>query len=232
MSARHRTQAIVLKITNFREQDKLISFYTKEFGKIEILGKSIRKKQAKLRSFIQFPYFSEIDFIQGKNHKILTDTVLINDFFNLRKNFKKIIFAYKIAYILEYFIKDSEKDEKVWNLLLNTISYLNKKDFSEKRANYVYQYFLWNLLSLLGYKIDLKYCSLCQKKLVNNINFSFKKGLTHQACFKGELVFEELINILRDFQEKEIFLIEKLPEENQKILKKLSHDLICQKINK
>ncbi len=232
MSSRHRTQAIVLKNSIFREHDKLISVYTKEFGKIDVLGKSIRKKQAKLQPFIQFPYFLEIDFIQGKNHKILTDAVLLDNFSNIRKDFKKITFAYKIAYILEYFIKDSEKDEKLWNLLLKTFCFLDKKDLVAEKSLFVYEYFLWQILSLTGYKIDLDYCSFCQKKLTGKISFSSLKGLTHQSCYSGKEVFKELIDILKDFQKKDLNVINNLNEKNKKLLAELSQALICQKIKK
>ncbi len=210
MSARHRTQAIVLKNTNFREQDKIISFYTKEFGRIEVLGKSIRKKKAKLRSFVQYPYFLEIDFIQGKNHKILTDAVLLNDFSVVRKNLSKISIAYKLSFLLQHFIREPEKDEKVWFLLSNSLLFLNKEDFSAKRSFFLYYYFLWNLLSFLGYRINLDRCSLCQKKISKNPSFSLEKGLTHFNCFEGKSISFELIDIFKKMEKNSLEIINEI----------------------
>lgn len=194
MSFRHRTQAIVLKNSIFREKDRIISFYTKELGKIEVLGKSIRKEQAKLRSFVQFPYFLEIDYIQGKNHKILTDVILKNNFSNIRKNFKKIAIAYKVSYTIDFLIKESEKDEKIWDLLLSVFLFLDKEEFSENKSLFVYSYFLWNLLFFLGYKINLseKSCffnifELFEKQeldLINNLDEKWQIPLNKFICQK------------------------------------------------
>ncbi len=203
MSARNRTKAIVLKITNFKEQDKIIFFYTKELGRVDVLGKSIRKKQAKLRSFIQFPYYSEIDFIQGKNHKILTDVVLVNNFANLRKDLKKTIVAYKISSLLQYFIKEPEKDELIWNLLLETLSFLDQEKVQSNKSFFLYYYFLWNFLSLSGYKINLK-----------------------------EIKLKQIYTILKLFEKQDLSVINKLDEKWQKDLKKILPNLICQKIKK
>ncbi len=232
MSVRHRTGAVVLKINNFKEQDKIISFYSKEFGKIDVVGKAIRREKAKLRSFVQYPYFSEIDFIQGKNHKILTDAVLINNFSNIRKSFKKIIIAYKISQLSCSFIKYSERDEKIWSLVLNSFLFLDQKEFSDSKAFFLYYYFLWNLLSLLGYKIDLSYCAVCQKRLSGRVVFSFEKGLSHQGCFPGELVSLYPLNTLRLFESQNLNIINTLRENEKKSLKEISYNLICQKMKK
>ncbi len=194
MSSRQRTKGVVLQISSFREKDKIIIFYTKEFGQLEILGKSIRKKQAKLRSFVQFPYFSEIDFIQGKNHKILTDAILINNFSNIRKNLKRITLAYKMAYTMNSLINNPEKDEKIWQLLLSVFYFLDKERFSESKCSYLYNYFLWNLLILLGYKIN---CSqktdfsnifkLFEEKdinIINHLDEKWQRPLNQFICQK------------------------------------------------
>jgi DNA repair protein RecO (recombination protein O) len=41
----------------------------------------------------------------------------------------------------------------------------------------IYHYFLWNLLSILGYQLELHRCALCQKKIIpESIYFSPREG--------------------------------------------------------
>lgn len=179
MAVHYRTQGFILKKTNRGESDRIFTIYTKDFGKLEILGKAIRKIKSKLRAGVEIFYLSEIEFIQGKTHKTLTDTILIDNFQNIRKDLKKLSIAYKISEIADRFLKGEEKDEEIWNLLQEIFDKLNNlkleirkqpsgeslDSFGIGRLEIIYYYFLWNLLSVLGYQLEFYHCSLCQKKL-------------------------------------------------------------------
>ena len=84
MAVHYRTQGFVLRKTDLREADQVFSIYTKDFGKLKILGKAIRKIKSKLRSGADLFYLSELEFIQGKAYKTLTDAIALNKFKNIR----------------------------------------------------------------------------------------------------------------------------------------------------
>ena len=90
MFVHYRTKGFVLKKECREEADQLFTLFTKDFGKLEVLGKAIRKISSKLRANIEVFYLTEVEFIQGKNQKILTDAILIEKFKNLRENLKKL----------------------------------------------------------------------------------------------------------------------------------------------
>lgn len=234
MFIHYRTLGLVLKKEDRGETDQLISFYTKDFGKLEILGKAIRKISSKLRSGTNVFYLSEIEFIQGKAHKTLTDAVLIDKFKNLRKDLKKSAVAYKIAEILDDLIKGQEKDEKIWRLVLETFHKLD--DLTLLPVNYflIYYYFLWNLFSVLGYQPEIYKCSFCQKRLEpNKICFSIEEGvLTCNQCSKkteGVIAINEgLVKILRIILKKDWPTFKRLKIENyqKKALKEISENYL------
>ena len=89
MFFKYRTQGFILKKEDRGETDQLFTIFTRDFGKLEVLGKAIRKISSKLRSGMEIFYLSEIEFIQGKTYKTLTDIFLIKKFQNLRKNWRK-----------------------------------------------------------------------------------------------------------------------------------------------
>ena len=76
MFLNYRTKGFIFKKEDRGEADQLFTIYTKDFGKLEILGKAIRKISSKLRSGAETFYLSEIEFIQGKTYKTLTDAIL------------------------------------------------------------------------------------------------------------------------------------------------------------
>lgn len=125
MAVHYRTLGFIFKKTDRGEADQLFTIFTKDFGKLEILGKAIRKIKSKLRSGAELFYFSEIEFIQGKTHKTLTDAILIEKFENIKKDLGKLKIAHKITDVVDGLVGGQEKDENIFNLLNEVFKRLN-----------------------------------------------------------------------------------------------------------
>lgn len=176
MAIYYRTKGFVFKKDDRSEADRVFSVFTEDFGKIEIRGRAIRKITSKLRGGIDKFYFSEVEFIQGKNHKTLTDAILIEKA-DCSYNFEKLVIYNKIAEILDKFIKGQEKDEKLWNLISDTFQKANSQKLTADATQLLYLYFMWNFFSELGYMPETKMCVKCCEKLnPYNLYFSNKEG--------------------------------------------------------
>jgi len=203
MFIHYRTQGFIIKITDREEADQLFTIYTKNFGKIEVLGRAIRKIKSKLRGGIQLFYLSEIEFIQGKTYKTLTDAILINSFSNIRNNLEKIIVAEQILEVLNDLIKDQELDNKIWELLNEIFDKLNSNALNSKNNILIYYYFFWNLVSILGYQPEFKKFSIYKEKisvdLFKILRIIFKKDLKTLLKLKLESVHQKS---LKDISQK------------------------------
>lgn len=216
MFLHYRTKGFIFKKEDRGEVDQLFTIYTKDFGKLEVLGKAIRKISSKLRSGVEIFYLSEIEFIQGKTYKTLTDTILIERFQNLRKDLERLKIAYKISEVLDNFVKEQEADEEIWQLLMEVFQELNNYTLYSKSYILIYHYFFWNLISILGYKPELYQCAICQKRLKpEKLYFSEKEGgIICQDCFKSVKsavgVKPEIIKILRIILDRDWKILSKL----------------------
>lgn len=205
MFIHYRTRGFILKKVDRGEADQLFTIFTKDFGKLEILGKGIRKIFSKLKSGMELFNLSEIEFIQGKSQKTLTDAILIERFGELRHNLDKLQVAYKISEVLDSLVKGEEPDEKIWQLLSESLERLNdrKLKIENRKLKIFYYYFLWNLFSLLGYQPELYHCVYCQKKLLpEQLYFSPKEGgIICQKCGQNAKLENkiriEVVKILR-----------------------------------
>ena len=226
MAVHYRTQAFILNKTDWDEADQVFNVYTKEFGKIKVSAKAIRKIKSKLRSGMDLFYFSEIEFIQGKNYKTLTDAIIIDKFENIRKDLEKLEVASQIAEALDDLIHEQEQDEQVWTLLNEVFDKLQN---SWNNYNLIYYYFFWNLLSLLGYQFDLYYCVFCQKKLSPVKLYFSPEGIACSDCSdRAEQKIEispEVVKILRIILKKDWNVLSRLKiDQYQELLKKISTD--------
>jgi len=239
MFVHYRTQGFILKKEDRGEADQLFTIYTKDFGKLEILGKAIRKISSKLRSGAELFYLSEIEFIQGKAHKTLTDAIVIEKHKNIRQNLEKLKVAYQIAGVLDELVSGQEKDEKIWELLNEVFEKLKIENSLNPallqkgggKLEIIYYYFLWNLLSILGYQIDLYHCLDCQKKLLpGKLYFKPEPGIICEKCagkvkYKKE-ISSDVIKILRLFLNKNWNTLSrlKITDVYEKSLKKISEN--------
>ena len=204
MFIQHRTLGFVLKKENRGEADQFFWIYTKDYGKIVVLAKAIRKPGSKLRSAIDVFYFSEIEFIQGRAQKTLTDAFLVERLVGIRRDLQKLRLAYRFSRVLSQLIKNQEPDQRLWRLLESFFKSLDQEKLSFKTAVLFYYYFFWNLLKTLGYQPELYHCLFCRKKIVSfPILFSWRDGgLICYSCQKRVIstffqVRPETIKVLR-----------------------------------
>lgn len=200
-----KTEAIVIKERDLGEADKLFTLYTKDFGKIEVLGKGIRKIKAKLRGGLQILNYISLEFVEGKNFYIATDAILKNSFSVIKSNIKKFRSGLYIAALMDKLLKGQERDNKIWNLFfktLNTLSFYpsfpsDSQGFNFPIYSLILRYFEWNLVSLLGLKPELYYCVGCESKIkTGRFFFSAREGgILDQKCQNKD---KKAIEISRD----------------------------------
>lgn len=218
MAVHYKTQGLVLKKIDKGDFDQIFSVFAKDFGRLDILGRAIRKIKSKLRAGTDLFYVSDFEFIQGKTFKTLTDACLIEKQENIRKEENRFRIAFKIGNLVNDFIIYQDKDEDVFNILKETFNKLN--DLSFLKINLLYCYFVWNFLSILGYSVDLHHCSICRKKLIPS-KLYFDQGILCLDCLlkNRNLSFSEIqerevspdiIKILRLLLKRDWNILDKL----------------------
>lgn len=224
MSLKKRTEGIVFKKRERLENDILFSTFTKDFGRLEILGKGIRKMSSKLKSQIDLFSLVEIEFVEGKEYKILTDSLKIFSLDNLKKNFLALKIGLKICEILDLFLKEEEKEERVWNLLLKTFLFLNKKWQPKNQYHLSFFWFFWNFIVALGIYAPPLFCFECQRELKEGFFDLKEKIFLCPFCKRrNEKIFlpKEFILNLKKFLESDILIVKEIePKEDE--LQKLS----------
>lgn len=220
MSEKYRTIGLVFGREDRLEADKLFNVYTEDFGRIELYGKAIRKINSKLKAGLDLFYLSEIEFIQGKNHKTLTDTYLINKFENIPTDAKKTEIAFRISNVIKNFIKGHGKDNNLFSLLQESFTFINGET---KNCELIFYYFVWNFLANQGYKPEVNKCVICQCKLEpQNLFFSIKEGgVICKNCFslnkKVNKINSDIVKLLRIILNKDWQILSKLKVQAQSL---------------
>ena len=165
MTVHYKTRGFVFKKEDRMDSDRLFSVFTKDLGRLELFGKGIRKITSKLRGNMELFYISDIEFIQGKNRKTLTDAQVLKKYYHLQASPEKMHVASTISNMLDTFIKGQEPDEKIWQLVSDFFQKLNDPLLPLARLQLAQHYFFWNFVSVLGYAPQLSHCAMCQESL-------------------------------------------------------------------
>lgn len=159
-------EGIILKRTVYKENDMILHIYTKEYGKIGVIARGIRKMTSKNARACQDMMISEMSVNLKKGLSSLMKATPVDYLRHIKENLESEIVA---NYILEYFYRYLEennphKDEY-------DILYLSLKALDHGYSPLLV-YLLFNVFVLdhNGVSIDVEGCVICGSSKVTAIS--------------------------------------------------------------
>jgi DNA repair protein RecO (recombination protein O) len=165
-----KTEALVIKTFDLREADKIITFFSRDYGKIQGIAKGIRKIKARYSGKLELFTRVHVIFFQKKEtlqHKgfagsstllRITQVDVVEVFPQLKNDFNKIIGASYITEFLNKLFEEHDNTHKeVYFLVCDTFRTLAA---SENLRN-ILPAFEIKLLAHLGYAPILDRCTVC-----------------------------------------------------------------------
>jgi DNA repair protein RecO (recombination protein O) len=143
----YSTEGIILAKVNYSEADRIMVVFSKDFGKLSLIAKSVRKPESRKRGNLEV--FNHIKFAaaRGKNLDIITEVENINSYSKIRKSLKRMSVAYFIAETIGRITTEDEENQVLFLSVLNALSEL-ETDVSLRRFRLE---FTEELLKTLGY---------------------------------------------------------------------------------
>ena len=194
----YKYQGIILGKIDVGEVDRFYTAYTKEAGKVRLLGKGVRKPNAKLVGNLEPLTQTEIFFARSRGAGNIVGAIGVNFFPKIKENFLASRSVFFVLGILGKIITEEEKDEEVFGLLLEYLE--SVEDFSgaendkdekefERKIDILSFGFLLKLLERSGYGLELEKCVSCKRKLFSGGNFFSAEsgGVLCQECARGRV---------------------------------------------
>jgi len=217
----YKTEAIVLKDYDLGEQDKIVVFYSRRYGKIKMIAKGARGIKSRFASLIQPPSYNSLLVYKSRkgNLDILSECATRYHFLEIKKDLVR--FAY-VCYLVELIDRLTEQKElqsspSVFQLLLRILFLLEKS--SKHSLNLLTKSFQLKLLSILGYQPYLEKCVNCGKDSNLTGSFYFSSKLAGLRCDNCQGIDKEKMSFSREtflLMRRLIFLsLEKIPEQKR-----------------
>ncbi|MFC1700200.1 DNA repair protein RecO [Patescibacteria group bacterium] len=175
---KYNTQAIVLKSTKFKDADKIFTLYTKNEGKVSAIARGVRKISSRRAGNLDSLNVIKVKIYESSGgFKNIEEVKTLQSFKELKKDLETSKKAYFILELVHKTIEEGEKDEKIYNLILNTLKILSNSKYD---SDVGVIYFEIHFMKELGYQLNLEKCVKCQKDLSSSISkkhgFNISKG--------------------------------------------------------
>ncbi|MEK7581085.1 MAG: DNA repair protein RecO [Patescibacteria group bacterium] len=150
-----KAEGIILSRRNLGEADRILTIYTKEFGKISCIAKGVRKPTSRKSGHVELGSWCKIYVAHGKSLDILTEVELKKSFGHDDSTQEKTNRIYHMLELVNCLTAQNQKNSQVFFLL---IEYLKKLAQGES-FNLISTVFKLKLLSALGFfsSVNLKH---------------------------------------------------------------------------
>ncbi|MBI2954179.1 MAG: DNA repair protein RecO [Chloroflexi bacterium] len=153
----YRTEAIVLKRSDFGEADRIVTLYTPRLGKLRAIAKGVRRPKSRLGGHVELFIHSKMLLAKGRHLDIITQSENINSFTRLREDLRRTSLAYYVGELLDQFTEDGVENYLAFDLLVKTFERIGESRDPEVAA----RFFEVQLLGHLGYRPQLHTCIRC-----------------------------------------------------------------------
>ena len=175
------TTGLVLRETETRETDKILTVLTPDLGKIPLIARGARRRNSPLAAPCQLLAYSELTIYRRGNWRYLSEGSTIELFDGVRQDFELLSLASYFAELTESVVGEEQSAPEVLSLLLNALYALSalKKD-----PDLVKPVFELRLMALSGFEPLADACAVCGKPEPEQPMLDVVQGVVHCAGCK------------------------------------------------
>lgn len=197
-----RTQAIVLRRTNYGEADRIVQLITPE-GRVAVMARGVRKEKSRLAGGIELFAVSDVVIHEGKGEfGILTSARMVQFYRHILEDYDRLQFAYEV---LKQVGRASELvDEPEWYHI--TFEIIKALDVLSINLQLIQTWFYLRYSAILGHELPL-HRDVEGNSLDKDLKYIYdvaEKGL--RTASNGELTSEH-IKLLRLMAAKDISVL-------------------------
>ncbi|TLU88507.1 MAG: DNA repair protein RecO [Chlorobium sp.] len=171
-----KTRAVVLREIRYRDQSKICSLYSRDFGKISVIVKGARNPKNKLSGLFNAGNVIDLVLYRKNNRELhlASDGNLVLSPMVPEPDLLRFAVLYRIIDLVRLTTENDEKNLPLFSLLTGTLEQLYRKD---QHFELLYAWFLLRFVSLLGFQPSLRQCVLTGEDIPRAIEAGKVSGL-------------------------------------------------------
>jgi DNA repair protein RecO (recombination protein O) len=209
----YRTEAIVLRRQNLGEADRILTLYTRDYGKLKVVAKGVRKPQSRKAGHVEL--FAQVDVLVARGRSsldVLSQADLLDAFPPIRRDLIRTTYAAHFVELLDAFTEEADASLPLYRLLADGLSWLGQTGDLRRTA----RYYELCLLGLAGYRPELFTCVVCGEQIQPQDQFysAADGGVICPACGsahpRARPISLDALKVLRYMQTRPFEVVEQL----------------------
>ncbi|MFQ5751938.1 MAG: DNA repair protein RecO [bacterium] len=203
-----KSEAIVLKSQRQGETSKILTIYTRAFGKIKVIAKGARSSKSRFGGSLEPPNYISILFYDKETRELqfLSQADIITTFSKIRRNLEKTVLAMAVCELVDRLETGVAPNPHLFRLLLEVLQCINNAISRPMNCFRAYQV---HILDVMGIKPNLSACMNCHRQTVGEVIFDISHaGYVCEKCVQpktaGMLLSPQAIQALKIFQSSAI----------------------------
>ena len=179
------TKAIVTRSLHYGESDKIVTFFTEDFGKMKGIAKGARRSKRRFQNALDLFSCLRLIFFdkEGMGLVRVDGCDIQHSFPKIRDHLKKIFYGDYFLELVNEMSGEREAHPEAFHLLFSFLTDLEEREPQEERL----RMFEIRMLSVFGYRPNMGRCGFCQRDWedlkVPSVFFSLEKGaLVCERC--------------------------------------------------
>ncbi len=188
----HRNfHVIVLKHQDYKERDRLYTFFTREEGKIIVRGSGARKSGAKLAPHLEPLMASFVVVARNRGRGTVTFALCEENFRYIRNHVQALCLARNSCDVVEQLLRSTDPQKELYDLVLmylRTLDTLVAHNVATVTLRTVTYGFLTHLLAYLGWHVESRRCVHCKEVLQEQKSYIYslqEGGFLCMTCQKN-----------------------------------------------
>jgi DNA repair protein RecO (recombination protein O) len=177
-----KCEGIVIRTTDYSETNKIVTIYTREWGKVGVMARGAKKPNSRLAAVTQLFSYGYFLIQKGSGLGSLQQGEMISSMRTIRED---IIYTAYASYVLELTDKCTEEKKPnpyLFELLMQTLNYMNE----EYDLDILVQIYQMKMLNSLGLYPILNKCSVCGET-DGHFSFSIREnGFICHRCLEKD----------------------------------------------
>jgi DNA repair protein RecO (recombination protein O) len=178
--ALHQSDSIILKTYPLGEADRIVAFFSRDFGKLRGVANGARKMKNRFGASLEPLAHSRIQFFEKENRDLvrIQSAEILDSPMKLFEDYDRAVCAARLIELVDRFLPEREPQDAVFRLVRMTVRALEQGCSIEFAGCY---FEVW-MLRLAGVFPDLFVCSACSKNLQAEDARFMAPGLQAVVC--------------------------------------------------
>ena len=158
------TEAIVLRGMKFRDTSKIVSLYTRRFGRLSVIAKGARDRKNRFGAALEPMSFVTAVFYRKERQDLhlLSQCDLVDGFRRMTDDMDRLATGLAVVELVSGVTHDEEANEGLFTLLLSTLTAIDR---ATKNPSIALYYFEVKLAHVLGFQAGFHQCLGCGRPL-------------------------------------------------------------------